>query len=221
MADYLEAKRLDLRRRRRERYLIISLFVVIVFLTFLGRRVFDVAPGLPFSSSILVFIVINVNIILLLLLIFLTVRNLVKLLFERRKNIMGAKLRTKLVMAFVTLSLLPTIILFFVSMQFISLSIEYWFQLQIEQSLEDSLEVGRDHYVRAADEIFFFGNNLSRVISYQGFMLPDSKERLEKFIDESTTLKKTSTISVYRTTLKHLHNYAKTKKFILVHSFSA
>jgi two-component system nitrogen regulation sensor histidine kinase NtrY len=184
MADYLEAKRLDLRRRRRERYLIISLFVVIVFLTFLGRRVFDVAPGLPFSSSILVFVVININIILLLLLLFLTVRNLVKLLFERRKNIMGAKLRTKLVMAFVTLSLLPTIILFFVSMQFISLSIEYWFQLQIEQSLEDSLEVGRDYYVRAADEILFFGNNLSRLISYEGFMLPANKERFEKFIDE-------------------------------------
>ena len=36
-----------------------------------------------------------------------------KLLFERRKNIMGAKLRTKLVLAFVSLSLLPTIILFF------------------------------------------------------------------------------------------------------------
>jgi two-component system nitrogen regulation sensor histidine kinase NtrY len=184
MVDYLEAKRLDLRRRRRERYLIISLFVVIVFLTFLGRRIFDVAPGLPFSSSILVFVVININIILLLLLLFLTVRNLVKLLFERRKNIMGAKIRTKLVMAFVTLSLLPTIILFFVSMQFISLSIEYWFQLQIEQSLEDSLEVGRDYYVRAADEILFFGNNLSRVISYEGFMLPANKERLEKFIDE-------------------------------------
>ncbi len=184
MADYLEAKRLDLRRRRRERYLIISLFVVIVFLTFLGRRIFDVAPGLPFSSSILVFVVININIILLLLLVFLTVRNLVKLLFERRKNIMGAKLRTKLVMAFVMLSLLPTIILFFVSMQFISLSIEYWFQLQIEQSLEDSLEVGRDYYVRAADEILFFGNNLSRVISYENFILLANKERLEKFIDE-------------------------------------
>lgn len=184
MADYLEAKRLDLRRRRRERYLIIALFAVIVFLTFLGRQIFDVAPGLPFSSSILVFVVININIILVLLLLFLTVRNLVKLLFERRKNIMGAKLRTKLVMAFMTLSLLPTIILFFVSVQFISLSIEYWFQLQIEQSLEDSLEVGRDYYGRAADEILYFGNNLSRVISYEGFMLQDNKEQLEKFIDE-------------------------------------
>ena len=39
---------------------------------------------------------------------------------------------------------------------------------------------------------------------------------IEKFIDESTTLKKTSTISVYRTTLKHLHNYAKTKKLKII-----
>ena len=35
---------------------------------------------------------------------------------------------------------------------------------------------------------------------------------IDKFIDESKTLKKPSTISVYRTTLKHLSNYAEKKK---------
>jgi len=123
-------------------------------------------------------------VILLLLLLFLIVRNVVKLLFERRKDIMGAKLRSKLVLAFVTLSLLPTIILFFVSVQFISSSIEYWSSLQIEQSLRNSLEVGQDHYNRITDEILSFGNNLSRVISYEGFMLLSKKEDLERFIHE-------------------------------------
>jgi two-component system nitrogen regulation sensor histidine kinase NtrY len=123
-------------------------------------------------------------VILLLLLLYLTVRNLVKLLFERRKNIMGAKLGTKLVLAFVTLSLLPTIILFFASVQFISSSIEYWFNLQIEQSLKKSLEVGQDYYDRITDEILFFGNNLSRIITHEGFMLVSRKERLDRFVNE-------------------------------------
>jgi len=184
MKEYIEAQRQDRKRRRRERYLIISLFLVISFFIYLGTRVFDLGVDLPFSSSILVFGLINLNVILLLLLLFLTVRNLVKLLFERRKNIMGARLRTKLVLAFVTLSLLPTIILFFVSVQFISSSIEYWFNLQIEQSLKKSLEVGQDYYNRITEENLTFGNSLSRVITYEGYMLLSRKENLEKFVNE-------------------------------------
>ena len=184
MKDYLEAEKQDLKRRRRERYLIILLGVVISFLIYLGMRIFHLGQALPFSSSIIAFALININVILLLLLLFLTVRNLVKLLFERKKSIMGAKLRTKLVLAFVTLSLLPSVILFFVSVQFISSSIEYWFSLQIERSLKYSLEVGQDYYKEITDEILSFGNNLGRVITYEGFMIPSKKEKLEKFIDE-------------------------------------
>ena len=184
MKDYQRAEKRDHRRRRRERYLMIILFVVLSFLTFLGVRALDLGLDLPLSSSILIFVLIDINVILLLLLLFLTVRNLVKLLFERKKGIMGAKLRTRLVLAFVILSLLPTAILFFVSVQFISFSIEYWFNLQIEQSLRYSQEVGRDHYNRIADEILYRGNNLGRVISYEGLMLKEKKDGLQKFIHE-------------------------------------
>jgi two-component system nitrogen regulation sensor histidine kinase NtrY len=197
MENYFVSQQQDFIRRRRERYLIIALCIVISFLTYLGIRVFDLGLDLPFSSSIFVFVLININVILLLLLLFLTVRNLVKLLFERRKNIMGARLRTKLVLAFVTLSLLPTIILFFVSVQFISLSIEYWFNLPIERSLKNSVEVGQDFYKEISDEILSLGNNLSRVITYEGFMLLARKEGLEKFIADKQKEYHLVSISVF------------------------
>jgi len=197
MKDSLEAERRDQRRRRRERFLIILLSVVVSLLTYLGTRVLDLGLELPFSSSILVFALININVILLLLLLFLIVRNLVKLLFERKKGIMGARLRTKLVLGFVSLSLLPTIILFFVSVQFISTSIEYWFNLQIEQSLKNSLEVGQNYYNRVTDEIFTLGNNVSRVITYEGFMLVAKKDALEKFINEKRKEYRLASLRVY------------------------
>jgi two-component system, NtrC family, nitrogen regulation sensor histidine kinase NtrY len=184
MGDYIEAKQQDLRRRRRERYLIACLFVVISILTYIGTHLLDLGVDLPLSSSILVFALININVVLLLLLLFLTVRNLVKLIFERRKNIMGGKLRTKLVLAFVTLSLLPTAIIFFISVQFISSALEYWFNLKTEQSLQISLEVGRDYYDRVADEILSFGNNISRVITYEGYLLASREDDMDKFVDD-------------------------------------
>ena len=201
MKDYLEAEKQDFRRRRRERYLIIALFAVISVLTYLGTRVFDLGLDLPFSGSILVFVLININVVLLLLLLFLIVRNLVKLVFERRRDIMGAKLRTKLVLAFVTLSLLPTIILFFVSVQFISSSIEYWFKLQIEQSLKKSLELGQGYYNRLAEEILSSGNSISRVITYEGYMLLSKKEELEKFVHEKQKEYRLATLMVYTKSL--------------------
>ncbi|MBW2204508.1 MAG: PAS domain-containing sensor histidine kinase, partial [Deltaproteobacteria bacterium] len=168
---------------------------------YLGMRIFHLGQALPFSSSIIAFALININVILLLLLLFLTVRNVVKLLFERKKSIMGAKLRTKLVLAFVTLSLLPTVILFFVSVQFISSSIEYWFSIQIERSLKYSLEVGQDYYKEITDEILSFGNNLGRVITYEGFMIPSNKEKLQKFIDEKRKELGLASLQIFSTKL--------------------
>jgi len=163
---------------------IVFLGLAISCLIFLGMRIFHLGQALPFSSSIFAFALININVILLLLLLFLTVRNLVKLLFERKKSIMGARLRTKLVLAFVTLSLLPTVILFFVSVQFISSSIQYWFSLQIDRSLKHSLEVGQDYYKDIADGSLSFGNILSRIITHEGYLISSKKDALVKFSDE-------------------------------------
>ncbi|WP_028321450.1 sensor histidine kinase [Desulfatiglans anilini] len=201
MNTYREARQQDLKRRRRERYLIVGLFVLISGLVYYGTRFLDMGPDISLSNSILIFALININVILLLLLVFLTLRNLVKLLFERRKRIMGAKLRSKLVLAFVTLSLLPTIILFFVSVQFISSSIEYWFNVQIEQSLKNALEVGQEYYSRTAEEVLQLGNGLSRVITYEGFLQPEKGGQLEKLVADKQKEYGLASIRVYTETL--------------------
>jgi two-component system nitrogen regulation sensor histidine kinase NtrY len=187
----------DAKRRRREKYIIVLLAILISLLTYLGINVLDLRLNLPISDSILVFSLINVNVILLLLLLFLTMRNLVKLLFERRKRIMGARLRTKLVLAFVSLSLLPTIILFFVSVQVISTSIEYWYNLPIERSLKNSLDVAQEYYNKIATEVLARGNNMSRLISYHGYMLVTRTDQMEKFITEKRMEYRLAAIKVF------------------------
>jgi two-component system, NtrC family, nitrogen regulation sensor histidine kinase NtrY len=184
MRNYLETEIKDLQRQRRERIIIACLAVAVVILSFLGFKAFDLGLDLPVSGSILVFALIDVNIILFLLLLYLIVRNLVKLVFERKKKILGTKLRTKLVIAFMALSLLPTIILFFISVQAINTSIEYWYNLPIEKSLYNSVDVGQDYYQNINEGLGTFGNNISRLISYNGYMLAVRSDELEKFINE-------------------------------------
>jgi two-component system, NtrC family, nitrogen regulation sensor histidine kinase NtrY len=197
MKSYLEAEKADIQRRRRERYIIAFLVVVIPLLTYLGARIFDLGVDLPITGNILILVLININVILLLLLLYLTVRNLVKLFFERKKGMMGAKLRTKLVVAFMTLSLLPTAILFFVSVQFISTSIEYWFNLPIERSLRNSLEVGQGYYQRTIDELLSHGNSLSRLITYRGYTVHAQNENMEKLVNDKRMEYHLATIKIF------------------------
>jgi nitrogen fixation/metabolism regulation signal transduction histidine kinase len=71
-------------------------------------------------NNLFVFFLINLNIIILSYLIFLIIKNVTKLILDRKKNILGSRLRMKLVLAFVSLSAVPTIILFLIAKGFIS-----------------------------------------------------------------------------------------------------
>jgi two-component system nitrogen regulation sensor histidine kinase NtrY len=136
----------DSRKRRNELLIIGIISVLIIILTTIEMKIPQRGGMIPIGNSIIVFSLININIILILLLIFLVIRNLVKLIFERKRKVLGAKLRTKLVVAFISLSLVPTIILFFVAVGFITNSVEHWFKVQVEQSLQGSLEVVQTYY---------------------------------------------------------------------------
>ena len=95
----------EMRRRKRERVLIVIIMVIVGLLALgLNRRIF-LATDFSVSNQVLIFIMININLLLLLLLIFLVFRNLVKLFYDRRHKVMGVKLRTRLVVAFITLTL--------------------------------------------------------------------------------------------------------------------
>jgi two-component system nitrogen regulation sensor histidine kinase NtrY len=136
----------DERRRRNEIVIIGIISILIVILTTIEMKFPQVGGNIPIAHNIIIFSLININIILILLLIFLVIRNLVKLIFERKRKVLGARLKTKLVVAFISLSLVPTILLFFVAVGFITNSVEHWFKAQVEQSLQGSLEVAQTYY---------------------------------------------------------------------------
>ena len=159
----------EARRRKRERIIIAVTVMMIAVVTYLESRVFrgETIP-LPLSGNALIFGLINVNIILIILLIFLIVRNLVKLISERRRGVVGSKLRTRLVVAFVGLSLIPTVLLFLVSINVLSYSIDNWFSIRIGDALNRTLEVAQLYYQQSADQAKYYARQLSVDISKNG-----------------------------------------------------
>jgi two-component system nitrogen regulation sensor histidine kinase NtrY len=96
---------------------------------------------------------VNLNFILLLVVLFVVGRNGVKLILERRRNVLGSRLRSRLVLAFILLSLVPVALMFYVSAKFVQTSVDYWFKTQVEDSMEQSLEIGRAFYQSAQTRV--------------------------------------------------------------------
>lgn len=185
------------RRRRRERILILVTFFVIIVLTYIEIRLSSVESLIPFSHNVLIFGLININIILILLLIFLIIRNVVKLIYERRHGILGSKLRTKLVAAFVSLSLVPTIVLFIVSVNFLSYSIDHWFDIKVGGALNMSLEVAQAYYQQFTESSKYYAKQLSSIITENQLYERERKVYLKALIEQRQKSLNLTLIEVY------------------------
>ncbi len=172
----------DRRRRRREIILILTIVAVVVALTYVENHLFYAGSDFPISNTILMFILININLLLLLLLIFLVFRNLVKLLYDRKRKVMGANLRTRLVVAFIGLTLLPTTVLFFFSIHFITTSVEFWFNVPIEQALDNSLKVGRQLYGFIENNNRFFLKRIAYQVNSKNYTDDGQQESLVRYL---------------------------------------
>ncbi len=98
-----------------------------------------------FFNNILFFALVNVNIIALLVLVVVVLRNVVKLIFERRRGILGAKLRSRLVSSFVLIALIPMGLSFLVASGLIRQAIQGWFSTQIDSVVTSSLTLARQY----------------------------------------------------------------------------
>ena len=136
-------KMLDVRSRLTA---IVLLILLIGLALFFGNRYRDFQSSVPRGGNLFVFFLININILLVTVLIFLLARNVIKLLYEGRKKVFGYHLRAKLVLILAGFSLIPTVLLLFVAEGFISDSVEYWFNLDVERAVEDSVSISQDYY---------------------------------------------------------------------------
>lgn len=98
------------------------------------------------GSNLSFLALININIIAVMILGFVVVRNIIRLIIDRRRNILGAKLRTRLVFAFVFLSMVPTVLLFLVAQGMVEGVLEDWFSPKVEIALDNSRKLAHQLY---------------------------------------------------------------------------
>src|SRR5438067_7358025 len=167
--------------RRKRNLLVILGFLVLVG----GLSAFDLssfAPELPVASNIVIFALFNLNLVVFLLLLLLLFRNLVKLGFERRQKVIGARFKAKLVLAFLSLAVAPAILIFIIASNFINRSIEGWFKPQVERPLDQALAVAQTYYANLERTALRHAQHISRVIDREGLLADARREALASYL---------------------------------------
>jgi nitrogen fixation/metabolism regulation signal transduction histidine kinase len=88
-------------------------------------------------------VILSINIAGVIVLFIFLVGNLARLLREYRTHVPGAKLKARIVGMFVGLAVVPLLVVFYFSMQFINRGIDTWFNVEVEEGLENALDLSR------------------------------------------------------------------------------
>jgi len=187
----------EAKRRKREGVVILVTTLMVLAFAVFEVQLPDVSSEYSFGNNVVFFLLININIILLGLLIFLVVRNLLKLVFERKRRILGSRLRVRLVLAFVALSLIPTLLLFVIAGGFVTRSFERWFDLQVENALQGSLEIGQTYYQNSANNALFYARQLSQQITTEELFNGRRRTDLKTFVQRKQREYNLGTVEIF------------------------
>jgi len=88
-------------------------------------------------------VILLINIAGVVVLFTLTVGNLARLLRDYRDNVPGSKLKARVVGMFVGLAVLPLLVVFYFSIQFINSGIDSWFNIEVEEGLDEALALSQ------------------------------------------------------------------------------
>ncbi len=107
--------------------------------------------------KILVILLFNFAIIALLTLGFFVFKSLFKLYIAKRNKVVGYKFRTKIVALFVTITLIPSVLLFIMSSGVLSAYIDKWFSPNIKVPIENAMFIAQTFYEKEKEKVLTEG----------------------------------------------------------------
>ncbi len=177
--------------------IIISIFLTLSIALTVAEVILSKSGKSLLHNNILILTLFNINIILIVVLLLLLSRNIVKYIFDRQQNMLGNKFRTKLIASFVGFSLIPSALLFIVASGLITNSINNWFNIQVEKSLKNSLDVAQSYYEKEKGDTLHSAEVIAKNMSEK---IQDRTSQKTNIIQETEDKKwehKVSGIEVY------------------------
>ena len=162
-------------RRRKSVIICVAVFLLFVITSSILIYIESGSSISPFEVGIWQATLV-LNILITMLLVFLIFRNLIKLYFERKQRKLGARLKTKLVVAFVSFSLIPSILLFMLASGLVREMFGKWLVPDVEQVYHKALSIASFYHQQDVNRAQRLAARIAEAISEEG-LLSKAKHR--------------------------------------------
>ncbi|MFL6193007.1 MAG: sensor histidine kinase [Thermoanaerobaculia bacterium] len=162
---------------------LVALLLVTTALFYLAQRGRDL-PAALVTNRVLLFVLWYVNVVLILVVLFVLLRNLLKLLLERRHRVLGSTFKFKLVATYIGLSLMPVLLLFAIATELLQGSMDRWFNTPIAPVLERGNAVAQALYDRIERTNLRDAGRVLREIEKLDLRDPAARPRLTRQLQE-------------------------------------
>ena len=146
------------------------------------RYLSEAGPDLV-VNHVLVLMLSSAIVVLVLGLAGVLIRNLVQLIMDRKRGILGSRLRTKLVFFFLVLVLPPAVVLFYGSATIIKMTVDAVLKTPVEDVTRDAQAVVREWTDERQADALWEAEQIADAVRRQGYLRDARRSSLAKFLE--------------------------------------
>ena len=167
---------------------------IFVGLQILLRKSRDFSPD--FLASVLLYGLTVLNISLLLVLLFVLGRNLVRVVMERRRRVLGARFRMRLMVVFILMAVAPALLLMLVGSDLIRQTVDRWFNVDVERIVTSLQTLGTSVRSAHVDRSRIGAEALARDIESGALLDAPNQGRLRRTVEARAREMRIDVVSV-------------------------
>jgi two-component system, NtrC family, nitrogen regulation sensor histidine kinase NtrY len=155
-------------RRRLTKVIILSIVVLLLMLSLIAQGGFNLTPFVTpdtAAETLLLYALSTLNFLAFVTLLFVLLRNVLKLVRERRASRLGSKFKLRLVSYAIGLSLLPVLLLFFFAFGLLNRSIDRWFGEPARQIVDDARAIQDSYFKKEEADLGGSARTIARTIT--------------------------------------------------------
>lgn len=154
-------------RRRLTKVIILSIVLLLLMLSLIAQGGFNLAPFVTpgtAADTLLLYALSTLNFLAFVTLLFVLLRNVLKLVRERRTARLGSKFKSRLVSYAIGLSLLPVLLLFFFAFGLLNRSIDRWFGEPARQIVDDARAIEESYFKKEEGDLVGRARAIARTL---------------------------------------------------------
>lgn len=154
-------------RRRLTTVIVLSIVVLLLLLLLVAQSGFNLNPVVApdtTTETLLLYALSSLNFLAFVTVLFVLLRNVLKLIRERRAGRLGSKFKSRLVSYAIGLSLLPGLLLFFFAFGLLNRSIDRWFGEPARQVVDDAQAIEEAYFKEEENDLLRDARAIARAL---------------------------------------------------------